>query len=273
MSIRTKSGDLWNRYGDAVILTLGLVSTIAGAYFAAWAVPRANKAVGQAENARWDDYISKNGPNSEVAYVPLNKWEMFKIQAVYYLPSALCVLISLGSSIYTFKVGNERLKDANATIMQLMANTDTIMRVVGTNVSAEKMAKIKKDLAAEDVKSRHINVPKFNSDDGKYTFIEPISGQVFRSDADSIRRAIEIDANERMMNSDRLTLNDVIECLINRGATNLVMSEVGDAVYWEPNNSADYLKVPDFSEGKDDNGNPYSYINYNRPPKTFSYRR
>lgn len=263
---------IWSEYGGKIIFTIGLAATAIAPYLAVKAVPKANKAVGDAENARWDDYIAKNGPNSEIAYVPLSKWEQLKIQAIYYLPTAACILVSMGASIYTFKVGNDKLKDANTTIMQLMANTDTVMRVVERNVSPEKMSKIKKDLAEEDVKSRRIQVPKFNNDDGKYTFIEPLSGQVFRSDADSIRGAVQ-DANDLMMNSNKLTLNELIGCLIHRGATNLTLSEVGDAVYWEMDSSTDYLRVFDFSEGKDEHDNPYSYINYNRPPKTFSYRR
>ena len=272
MSVKTKTGALWDQYGGVIVLTAGLISSILGPILAARAVPLANKAVGDAENARWDDYIKKNGPNSNIAYIPLSKWEVFKIQAVYYLPSAICILISLGSSIYTFKVGNDKLSDANATIAQLMANTDTIMRVVGNNVSNDKMSKIKKDLAEEDVRSRNIHIPNFDNDDGKFTFVEPLSGQAFRADADSVRGAIQ-DANERMMQSDKLTLNELIECLMRRGATNLVMAEIGDSVYWEADGSKDFLKVDEFSALKDDRDNPYSYINYNRPPKTFSYRR
>lgn len=273
MSVRTKAGSMWDQYGGGIILSVGLIASVLGPLLAARAVPLANKAVGEAENARWDDYIKKNGPNSDVAYIPLSKWEEFKIKAVYYLPSAICVLISLGSSIYTFKVGNDKLKDANATITQLMANTDTIMRVVGNNVSAEKLSKIKNDLAEEDVRSRGITVPKFNNDDQKFTFFEPLSGQMFRSDADSVRRAIQ-DANDRMMKTgDKLTLNDLIECLMNRGATHLMFAEVGDGVYWEADGSKDFLRVDDFSLGKDSNDNSYSYMNYNRPPKTFSCGR
>ena len=268
-----QSRNWWAENGRLVGVVVSTLTTLAAPIFLYFAIPKAEKKISEKEEEKWKEFKETHDKSEYDDFEGLSKWDIFKIKALYYIPTGLCVLVSIGTNVYTYKLSEDKIKDLTTTVTQLMVNADTTMRIVERNVSKDKMSKIRKDLAEEDVKSRKIVVPNYGNDDGKFTFVEPISGQSFRATADIVRGAIQ-DANDIMMKrSDRVTLNGFIECLMRRGATNISFSEVGDAIYWEADGSKDFLDVDEFSPLKDDRGNSFSYIQYNRSPVTFIDRR
>ena len=266
MSLRTKAGAIWNDHGGLILTVVGVVSGLAGTLLMMDRAPKAQKAIIEAENEKWMEYNSTHVPGDDDEYEPLTTKEKIKVAAPIVAPALGLTLISSICSVTAYiQLGNKVMQTTQA-LNQALTAKEVFEHAVEANVSRDKMEKIKKDVAEQNIQNRMIELPKDVKDDGLYSFIEPISGQVFRATTEIVRQGV-LDFNEIMMNSDKATLSDLMMCWMNKGAKGLVLSPSTDGWYWKADHEKDWLRVNTFSPISNDYGNPASYINYNREPK------
>ena len=266
MSLRNKAGAIWNEHGGLILTVVGVVSGLAGTLLMMDRAPKAQKAIVEAENEKWQEYIERGGMENGEEYEPLTKKEKIKVAAPIVAPAIGLSLISSVCSVSAYiQLGNKIVQTTQA-LNQALTAKEVFEHAVEANVSRDKLEKIKKDAATQDVQNRMLAIPKDHKDDGLYSFIEPTSGQVFRGTCEIIRQGV-LDFNEIMMSQDKGTLSDLMMCWMNKGAKGLVLSPSTDGWYWKADHEKDWLRVNTFSPISNDYGNPASYINYNREPK------
>lgn len=266
MSLRAKAGSIWNEHGGLILTVVGVVSGLAGTILMMDRAPKAQKAIADAENEKWDDYIQRGGMESDEEYEPLTKIEKIKVAAPIVAPAIGLSIISSVCSVSAYvKLGNKIVQTTQA-LNQAITAREVFEKAVEANVSKDKMEKIKKDVADQDIQNRMISLPKDTKDDGLYSFIEPVSGQVFRATTEIVRQGC-LDFNEIMMNQDKATLTDLMMCWMNKGAKGLVLTPTTDGWFWKADHEKDWLKINTFSPISNDYGNPASYLSYNREPK------
>lgn len=266
MSFRGKAGAFWNNNGGLILTIFGAVCGIASTIMMYDAAPKAQKAISDAENQKWDKFTDEHSPDEGAEYEPLTTMEKIKVVAPIVGPSIGVSILGAGCTIGAYGIGAHKLIQTTQALNSAITAKEVFEHAVEANVSTEKMEKIRKDVADQHVQNNMIALPKDVSDDGLYSFIEPISGQVFRATTEIVRQGC-LDFNEIMMNQDKATLTDLMMCWINKGAKGLTLTSSTDAWFWKADHEKDWLKINTFSPISNDYGNPASYINYNRDAK------
>ena len=239
MSLRNKAGAIWNEHGGLILTVVGVVSGLAGTLLMMDRAPKAQKAIVEAENEKWQEYIERGGMENGEEYEPLTKKEKIKVAAPIVAPAIGLSLISSVCSVSAYiQLGNKIVQTTQA-LNQALTAKEVFEHAVEANVSRDKLEKIKKDAATQDVQNRTCEI---------------------------IRQGV-LDFNEIMMSQDKGTLSDLMMCWMNKGAKGLVLSPSTDGWYWKADHEKDWLRVNTFSPISNDYGNPASYINYNREPK------
>ena len=227
MSLRNKAGAVWNEHGGLILTIFAVGANIISTLWMMDRAPKAQKAIAEAENEKWIDWCENHNPDDEEEYEPLTRREKIKVAAPIIGPPIGLTLISSVCSVSAYiTLGNKILQTTQALNHALTAK-EMFEHSVEANVSREKLEKIRKDAGTADVQNRMLDLPKDHKDDGLYSFIEPISGQIFRATVEIIRQGA-LDFNDIMMNQDKATLSDLMMCWINKGAKGLVMTQTTD---------------------------------------------
>lgn len=266
MSIRGKAGALWNQHGGLILTIISAGCSIAGTLMMYKAAPKAQKAIADAENEKWMEFSQTHEPDEASDYEPLTPIEKVKIAAPIVGPAIGVSIFGAGCSIGAYGIGAKKLIHTTQALNNAITAKEVFEHAVEANVSTEKMDKIRKDVAEKNIQGKMLELPKDTKDDGLYSFIEPVSGQVFRATTEIVRQGC-LDFNELMMSQDKATLTDLMMCWMNKGAKGLVLSPSTDGWFWKADHEKDWLKINTFSPISNDYGNPASYINYNRDPK------
>lgn len=255
-----------NKKGGLILTGVSIGCQVVSLVMMYNAAPKAKKAIAEAENEKWLEFSKSHEPAEASDYEPLTVGEKIGV-ALPYLAGPIGVgaagcICSAASYGFSAKIIANAVEAANSAITA----KEIVLKTLEAEESPEKFAKIQKKIADQNVQQKMIELPKDVADDGLYSFIEPVSGQIFRATTEIIRQGC-LDFNDAMMNQDKASLSDLMMCWTNKGAKGLVLSASTDTFFWKADHEKDWLKINMFSPVSNDYGNPVSYIHYNREPK------
>ena len=212
MGNESKGKKWWSEHGSTVFTIGAIIFNIASPIVSAIQQPKALRAIQEAEDKHYEDYIANSGPDDKKEYKPLTKWERFKAGWMYHIPTAVT---TVGGVVCTCMAHNEDQKTiANiSTAYSVLSSTSSLFeQKVIENVSPEKLNKIRADVAAEQVKN---DPPKLDfatkqaqiSGDNNAWFKDDFSKRYFKSDTVTLQTA-KNEINELMLNEGYVCLNE-----------------------------------------------------------------
>lgn len=213
---------LMSKHSPEILTGLGIASMITTVILAVKATPKAEKLI--------EEYKDERGYslNPETKISDLPKKEVIQVAWKPYIPAAISGTVSIACLIGANSV-NARRNAALATAYKLSEVAlseykDKVVEVIG-----EKKEKVVREKIAEDrlEKNPVNNSQIFMTEKGNTLFLEPISGQYFRSDIEIVKKAIN-ELNESMLNSPfgYLSVNDLYDAL------GLEQTSTGDDLGW-----------------------------------------
>lgn len=166
---------MWSKYGAKILTGLGVTGLIGAGVLASINTPKCLD-IWKSETEHYNGQL----PFKEKA----------KIAAKYYGPSLALTICSVGSIIFA-QVMNDRKFTAVATAAQLSQEALALYKSKVIETLGEKEeAKVEDAVAAEHLKKAEPLPPQFViSTGGKALYLEPVSGEYFESDKESIRAA------------------------------------------------------------------------------------
>ena len=212
---------LMSKHSPEILTGIGIAGMITTVILAVKATPKAEKLI--KEHAEDCGYFKEG---FEIADVP--KKEVIQVAWKPYIPAAITGTASIACLIGANSV-NARRNAAIATAYKiseaaLSEYKDKVIEVIG-----EKKEKTVREKIAEDrlEKNPVNNSQIFMTEKGNTLFLEPISGQYFRSDIEIVKKTIN-ELNENMLNSPfgYLSMNDLYDAL------GLEASSTGDDLGW-----------------------------------------
>ena len=191
----------------------------------------------------------------------LSKFEAFKTVWFCYIPAGVLTLLSIGCIMGAQSINIKR-NAALATAYTLSETAlkeykDKVIETIGEKKERAVRDEIAKDkLKANPVNNNEVVVTK----KGNTLCYEPFSGRYFRSDADEIRRALNM-LNEQLLKDEYVNLNDFYD-LIGLGTT-----QIGHTLGWHIQGGLiEILFVSDMAE----NDEPCLMITFADDP-TYNY--
>lgn len=205
----------------------------------------------------------KKPSNYEERYVDKEFSAIEKIKLTWkcYIPTAL---IATGSvvCIIAATATNYKRTAALTTACTLSSTAlkeykDSVVKVVGEAKNNE----IKKDIAEKKIKkiekeNKSILIPSNND---KVKFVESFTGQIFESDVESVRKAIN-NANDLIRYNSYVSLNEVLYEL------GLKSSRAGELLGWKLEDG--YIDIKQLDEAIVFDGKPVIVLDYKNPPVT-----
>ena len=210
---------LMSKHSPEILTGLGIASMITTVILAVKATPKAMELIDSEVHDR--HYVDNNK-------APLTKMDVVKVAWKPYVPAAISGTVSVACLIGANSV-NARRNAAIATAYKLSEAAlseykDKVVEVIG-----EKKEKVVREKIAEDrlEKNPVNNSQIFMTEKGNTLFLEPISGQYFRSDIEIVKKTIN-ELNEGMLNSPfgYLSVNDLYDAL------GLEQTSTGDDLGW-----------------------------------------
>lgn len=253
-------------HAGLIFFVLAEAASLASTLWMIDKAPKAQRAIADAENKKYMNYLANHTPDDPTPYEPLTKIEKAKAALPELAGPLLLEGVSIGLGVKSYSVMGNKIIDAIATVNQLQTYTEIVDKAIEDNVSKEKYDKIHKDIAEQNVRNRVPELPKEVADDGLYTYIEPRSGQAFRATAEILRQGV-LDFNEMMMNQDKGTLSELMMCWMNHGAKCLTLTPDTDTWFWKADHEKDWLRINGFDPITNDYGNPVASFRYNREPR------
>lgn len=231
------------KHSPEILLGTGIVSAAASIIFAVKATPKALKSVEEAHAETVKEKVKAGGK--------------------YYIPSAVLFAFAVLCLVSGNRVSSKR----NAAIAAAAAVTEQALRqykdAVVENVAPEIQEKIEDTVAAKQIQRapdpRDCYIYNLNPDG--VLFLEPLTGQPFRSDKETIRAAANT-IKQKMLNdgfSGTAELGDFFDEL---GLN--IPSDIKHGVGW--NISGNCLDDISFSAQIAANGDPCLVLKYNKPP-------
>lgn len=184
-----------------------------------------------------------------------------KVKATWriYLPSALMGTATIGCIIGAHTISSRRTAAIAGAYSLADAALKEYQEKVVEQIGATQEEKIKEKIIGDHVEANpvveeHVANP---GDDGTLCFDEP-SGRYFRSDIESVRRAVN-DFNKELLTSVWMSMNDFYDFL------NLEAIDMGDHLGWEPENLLDVK----FTSKLTPKGIPVLVLSYTPIPKYY----
>lgn len=203
---------LMSKHSPEILTGIGIAGMITTVVLAVKATPKAMELI---DSEKRDD-------------TPLTTTEVVKVAWKPYIPAAISGTVSIACLIGANSV-NAKRNAALATAYKLSEAAlseykDKVVEVIG-----EKKEKVVREKIAEDrlEKNPVNNSQIFMTDKGNTLFLEPISGQYFRSDIEIVKKTIN-ELNESMLNDPfgYLSVNDLYDAL------GLEQTSTGDDLGW-----------------------------------------
>ena len=244
------------KHSPTILLVCGIAGMLTSVV---WSVKETPKALQAIENAK----AEKTEELQSTAIVSLTAKETVKTTWKYYLPSAIIFAASASCLIGGHTVSAKR----NAALASLYAVTETTLRqykdAIVENVDPEVKEKIEDTVAQKQIQRapdpRDAYVQNLNPDG--VLFCEPITGQLFRGDKETIRAAANDIKHEMLTDgySGTASLGDFFD----KFGLN-VRSNMLDELGW--NISGNCLDDISFSAQVAANGEPCLVLKYTNPP-------
>jgi len=227
-----------------ILTAMGVAGTISTAVLAVKGTPQALRIIDEKEHAH------------DGLYEKISVWEKVKATYPCYIPAASVGAVTIACII----AGNSISTKRNAALMSLYSITETGFReyqdkVIET-VGAQKEQKIRDDIAQDRVDRNPVSdreVVIINGSD--VLCYDTISGRYFKSDVETIRRAVN-DINELVINNGYASQNDFY------AAIGLPRAIVGEELGW----STDNMLNVEFSATLAEDGKPCMALNYRMFP-------
>lgn len=199
---------LMSKHSPEILMGIGIAGMITTVVLAVKATPKAEKLI--------EEYAEECGYSKEgfkIADVP--KKEIIQVAWKPYIPAAISGTVSIACLIGANSV-NAKRNAALATAYKLSEAAlfeykDKVVEVIG-----EKKEKVVREKIAEDRLDKNpVNDSRiFMTEKGNTLFLEPLSGQYFRSDIEIVKKTIN-ELNEGMLNDPfgYLSVNDLYDAL------------------------------------------------------------
>lgn len=211
---------LMSKHSPEILTGIGIAGMITTVVLAVRATPKAEKLI--------EEYMDERGYTKDVKPSDIPKKEVVMAAWKPYIPAAVTGTVSIACLIGANSV-NARRNAAIATAYKLSEAAlseykDKVVEVIG-----EKKEKVVREKIAEDkLEKNPVNDSQiFMTEKGNTLFLEPVSGQYFRSDIDIVKRTIN-EVNETMLNSPfgYVSVNDLYDAL------GLEPTSTGDDLGW-----------------------------------------
>lgn len=208
-----------SKHSPEILTGIGIAGMITTVVLAVKATPKAMELI---DSETHDRHYEHNDDT------PLTKMDVVKVAWKPYIPAVISGTASIACLIGANSV-NARRNAAIATAYKLSEAAlseykDKVVEVIG-----EKKEKVIREKIAEDrlEKNPVNNSQIFMTEKGNTLFLEPISGQYFRSDIEIVKKTIN-ELNEGMLNSPfgYLSVNDLYDAL------GLEQTSTGDDLGW-----------------------------------------
>ena len=248
---------LMSKHSPEILTGIGIAGMLTTIVLAVKATPKAEKLI--------KEHMDERGYSPEVKPSDIPKKEIVMVAWKPYIPAVVTGTASVACLIGANSV-NARRNAAIATAYKLSEAAlseykDKVVEVIG-----EKKEKVVREKIAEDrlEKNPVNNAQIFMTEKGNTLFLEPISGQYFRSDIEIVKRTIN-ELNENMLNSPfgYLSVNELFDEL------GLEQTSTGDDLGWCVGKGI--IKY-DIHAKVAKNGEPCIVLDYTNPP-TYDYNR
>ena len=214
-----------NDNAPEILIGLGLAGMICSICMAVKATPKAEKAIFEKQ------YELREQGILEDRAIPINeiKLKPFEVASVtwkYYIPTILTAGMSIGCILGANSVNAKR----NAALFAAYKLAETTYedyrdKVVDT-IGKTKENDIRQAIAQDSVSREPVDDGEvYNTNNGNTLCKDPFSGRYFRSDAESIKRAIN-ELNSDMLRENYVSLNDFYYLL------GLENTDIGDDIGW-----------------------------------------
>lgn len=247
---------LMSKHSPEILTGIGIAGMLTTIVLAVKATPKAMELIDSEAHDR--HYINHDD-------TPLTKMDVVKVAWKPYIPAVVTGTASVACLIGANSV-NARRNAAIATAYKLSEAALTEYKDKVVEVIGEKKEKVVREKIAEDrlEKNPVNNAQIFMTEKGNTLFLEPISGQYFRSDIEIVKRTIN-ELNESMLNSPfgYLSVNELYDEL------GLEQTSTGDDLGWCVGKGI--IKY-DIHAKVAKNGEPCIVLDYTNPP-TYDYNR
>ncbi len=236
-----------------ILTGIGIAGMITTTVLAVKATPKALELLAKAEDGKLDDGHSD----------PLTVVEKIKVAWKPYIPAVVTGTLSVACLIGASSV-NARRNTALATAYKLSETALTEYKQKVIETVGEKKEKIVREAIDKDrieknpVSKNEVIVTK----KGETLCYEAISGRYFKSDMDSIEKAVN-EINRRLLNDMYISLNELYDEI------GLDHISIGEDLGW--NMDAGLIDIEWSSQIADD-GTPCIVMNYGHAPKYGYYK-
>lgn len=227
----------------SILTALGVAGTISTAVLAVKGTPQALRIIDEKEH------------NEDGLYEKISTWEKVKATYPCYIPAASVGAVTIACILAGHSISTKR----NAALMSLYSITETGFReyqdkVVST-IGAQKEQKIRDEVAQDRVNRNPVSAQEVIIVNGDVLCYDTISGRYFKSDVETIRRAVN-DINEVVLSNGYASQNDFY------AGIGLPRNMAGEELGWTPENM---LNV-EFSAVLAEDGKPCMSLNYRMFP-------
>lgn len=247
------------KHSPTILLVMGIGGMLTSIV---WAVKETPKALEAVEEKKKEVYKDK-GADIDSSSLALTPKQTVQATWRYYVPSAIIFAVSTVCLIGGHRVSIKR----NAALASMYALTETTLRqykdAIAEHVEPEVKEKIEETVAQKQMQKapdpRDCYIYNLNPDG--VLMMEPITGQMFRCDKETVRAAAN-DIKQDMLNdgfAGTATLEDFLDKL-ELGIPSDVKSQIG----W--NIGGNCLDDISFSAQIAANGDPCLVLKYDRPP-------
>lgn len=231
------------KHSPEILTGIGITGMITSTVLAVKATPKALQLIEEAKNEKGD--ILTPVESVKAAWKPYIPAVITGVGAVACIIGASTVSTKRNAALATAYAISER---------SLLTYRDKVVETLGE----KKEKEIREKISQDEVNKKHISSEQvIITSKGNTLCMESISGRLFRSDIDQIKKIIN-ELNRDMRNSNYVSLNDLNREL---GLKNLPN---GDNLGWNIDDG--YIDV-EFDACIADNEEPCIVVNYSVPPK------
>lgn len=243
-----QAGRLASRHSPAILVGVGAAGTVLTAILTAKASFKAARIIDEAQRRHDEEEKSHPFDLKEKAELV---WKVF-------IPPVGTAVLTVGAIICAHRVSVRRVAIVTAAYEISTRALDEYREQVIETVGEKKERGIQEQLSQKRVDQRYpISTQVMVLGTGEILCYEPCTDRVFKSDHETIRRAVN-DINAKINNQGYAMLTDFFE------AVGLNRTSISDEIGWFGNHmdiSTDPVFIPDGSK------NVGMAINYKNPPK------
>lgn len=248
------------KHSPTILLVMGIGGMLTSVVWAVKETPKALQAMEEKKNEMCED----SGVELDIRpNLSLKLKDVIQTTWRYYLPSAIIFVASAACLVGGHTVSARR----NAALASMYALTETTLRqykdAITENVEPEIQEKIEDTVSQKQIQRapdpRDVYVHNINPDG--VLFLEPLTGHLFRSDKETIRKAAN-DIKQDMLN-DGFSGSATLEDFLDKLGLN-IQSDIKREIGW--NIGGNCLDDITFSAQVAANGDPALVLKYNKPP-------